>query len=558
MPATRTISENFADGIGQALRLHWDVPCFSDLDGGTLTCAEVTRRLVRLHRFFDALGLEAGDRVGLVGRNSAHWAIIYLATVTRGLVIVPILPDFTAAEMEHIVRHSGCRALFLADAAADAVDCAKTPTVEAAVRLRDFAPLHERGRRAAAALAGLGEPFGPEDSPRAPIDLRLPLVAGDSLATIVYTSGTTGFSKGVMLTHKSLMVNVRFFLDQVTLAPGDNIVSFLPLAHAFGCAFDFLAPFFAGCHITFVEKVPTPKVLLAAFAELKPVVVMSVPLIIEKIYRNRVKPQLESPNVQLMLKVPGLRAFVQRKIRDSLYEAFGGRYRELVVGGAALNREVEQFFRTVGFNLTCGYGMTECGPLISYSVSRDKPPVGSVGRVIPYLECRIAGALKPGDIGEVLVRGENRMLGYYQDPEATAAAIDRDGWLHTGDLGRLDADGFLYLTGRSKNMILTASGQNIYPEEIESQLNNMPCVEESLVIERDGKLLALVYPDLESVDRACLKGGQVEVRMEANRRELNQRLPGYAQIARLKILYEEFEKTPTKKIKRRVYDAFAG
>jgi long-chain acyl-CoA synthetase len=558
MPAHRTISENFADGIGQALRHHWDVPCFSDLEGATLSCADVARRITRLHRFFDALGLEAGDRVGLVGRNSAHWAIVHLATVTRGLVIVPILPDFTAAETEHIVRHGGCRALFLADASADAVDCAKMPTVEAAARLRDFAPLHEGSRRAATALAGLREPFGPETAPRTPAELRLPLVAGDSLATIVYTSGTTGFSKGVMLTHKALMVNVRFFLDQVTLQPGDNIVSFLPLAHAFGCAFDFLAPFFAGCHITFVEKIPTPKVLLAAFADLKPVVVMSVPLIIEKIYRNRVKPQLESPNVQLMLKLPGLRAFVHRKIQGALYEAFGGRYRELVVGGAALNRDVEQFFRKVGFNLTCGYGMTECGPLISYSVWRDNPPVGSVGRVVPYLECRIAGATKPGDIGEVLVRGENRMRGYYQDDEATAAAIDQDGWLHTGDLGRFDADGFLYLTGRSKNMILTAAGQNIYPEEIESQLNNMPCVEESLVMERDGKLLALVYPDLESVDRACLRGGQVEVRMEANRQELNQRLPGYAQIARLKILYEEFEKTPTKKIKRRLYDAFAG
>jgi long-chain acyl-CoA synthetase len=249
---------------------------------------------------------------------------------------------------------------------------------------------------------------------------------------------------------------------------------------------------------------------------------------------------------------------VHRKIQSALYEAFGSRYRELVVGGAALNRDVEQFFRKIGFNLTCGYGMTECGPLISYSVWSDNPPVGSVGRIIPYLECRIDGAGKPGDIGEVLVRGENRMLGYFQDEEATAAAIDPDGWLHTGDLGRFDAEGFLYLTGRSKNMILTAAGQNIYPEEIESQLNNMPCVEESLVMEREGQLLALVYPDLESVDRACLKGGQVEVRMEANRQALNQRLPGYAQIAKLKILYEEFEKTPTKKIKRRVYDAFAG
>jgi len=558
MPAHRSISENFVEGIGQSLRRHWDVPCFSNLDGATLTCRDVARLITRLHGVFDSLEIRAGDRVGLVGRNSAHWAVVYLATVTRGAVIVPILPDFTGAEIEHIVRHSGCRMLFLADAAADAVDCEKMPSVEAAARLRDFAPLFQAHRRSEAALAALAAPEEADGSAFAPGDLKLPSVAADSLATIVYTSGTTGFSKGVMLTHRALMVNVRFFIDHVTLHPGDKIVSFLPLAHAFGCAFDFLAPFFAGCHVTFIEKVPTPKVLLAAFAELRPVVVMSVPLIIEKIYRNRVKPQLESPNVQLMLKLPGLRAFVHRRIRDALYEAFGGRYRELVVGGAALNRDVEQFFRKIGFNLTCGYGMTECGPLITYSVWNETPPVGSVGRVIPYLECRIDGANRPGDIGEVLVRGENRMLGYYQDEEATAAAIDQDGWLHTGDLGRFDAEGFLYLTGRSKNMILTAAGQNIYPEEIESQLNNMPCVEESLIMERDGKLLALVYPDLESVDRACLKGGQVETRMENNRQELNQKLPGYCQIARLKILYEEFEKTPTKKIKRRVYDAFAG
>ena len=558
MTAHRTISENFADGIGQSLRHNWDVPCFSDLGGATLTYGDVARRITRLHGLFDAMDLRAGDRVGLVGRNCINWAVVYLATVTRGAVIVPILPDFTGGEIEHIVRHSGCRLLFLADAAADAVDSDKMPSVEAAARLHDFSRLWGDDKRTVAALAALGAPAAAGEAPRAPADLRLPLVNGDQLATIVYTSGTTGFSKGVMLTHRALMVNVRFFLDHVTLQPGDNIVSFLPLAHAFGCAFDFLSPYFAGCHVTFVEKIPTPKVLLAAFADLKPVVVMSVPLIIEKIYRNRVKPQLESANVQFMLKLPGLRAFVQKKIRDALYEAFGGRYRELVVGGAALNRDVEQFFRKIGFNLTCGYGMTECGPLISYSVWSENPPIGSVGKVIPYLECRIDGARKPGDIGEVLVRGENRMLGYYNDDDATAASIDGDGWLHTGDLGRLDAEGFLYLTGRSKNMILSASGQNIYPEEIESQLNNMPCVEESLVIERDGKLLALVYPDLESVDRACLKGGQVEVRMEANRQELNQRLPGYAQIARLKILYEEFEKTPTKKIKRRVYDAFAG
>ncbi|HPF69211.1 MAG TPA: AMP-binding protein [Candidatus Krumholzibacteria bacterium] len=550
------LQQNLVETFATSLRRHWDVACFADLDGGTLTNGDVANRILKLHWIFAECGLERGDRVALVGRNSAHWAVTYLAAVTYGAVIVPILPDFTPAEIEHIVRHSGSSLLFASDTCWDGLSEERMPSLTAVFRLADLGLFWSRTDAVAAAAAhadtGYVERYGAVLSRTG---LAFPAVEGSALAAIVYTSGTTGFSKGVMLDHHGLMVNVRYFIDNVDLVPGDTIVSFLPLAHAFGCAFDFLSPFVAGCHVIFVEKIPTPKVLLAAFAKHRPAVVMSVPLIIEKIYRNRVKPQLESPKVQFMLKVPGLRSVVQRKIRDALYEAFGGRYKELVVGGAALNKEVEDFFRQIGFNLTCGYGMTECGPLISYTVQKGRPPVGSVGRVIPYLECRIAEPDPESGIGEVLVRGENRMLGYYNDQDATDACIDADGWLHTGDLGRLDDDGFLYLTGRSKNMILTASGQNIYPEEIESQLNNMPCVAESLVLESKGLLVALVYPDLESVDRACLKGKQVETMMEDNRQALNRRLPGYSQITRLKVMYEEFEKTPTKKIKRRLYSA---
>jgi len=550
------LAQNFVETIADTLRDHWDVACFSDLDGAALTYGDVANRIHKLHWIFAEAGVARGDRIALVGRNSAPWAVTYLAAVTYGAVIVPILPDFTPAEIEHIVRHSGSSVLFASDTCWEGINEDKMPTLEGVIRLADFSLFWVRSSRledaAAHADTGYVERWGDRLTRTA---LRFDPVDNAELASVVYTSGTTGFSKGVMLNHHALMVNVRFFLDSVELEPGEAIVSFLPLAHSFGCAFDFLAPFVAGCHVVFVEKIPTPKVLLAAFAAHKPVVVMSVPLIIEKIYRNRVKPQLESPRVQFMLKVPGLRGVVHRRIRDALYEAFGGRYKELVIGGAALNREIEHFFREIGLNLTCGYGMTECGPLISYSVSRDRPPVGSVGRVIPYLECRIREPDPESGIGEVLVRGENRMLGYYDDEEATAACIDQDGWLHTGDLGRLDDEGFLYLTGRSKNMILTASGQNVYPEEIESQLNNMPCVAESLVLESSGQLVALVYPDLESVDRSCLRGKQVETLMEENRRSLNGRLPGYSQIAHLKVLYEEFEKTPTKKIKRRLYEA---
>ncbi|MBU2499851.1 AMP-binding protein [bacterium] len=552
------LKENFVEAVARSLRDHWTASCFSNLDGAPLTYADVANRIFKLHYIFAEAGIEPGDRIALVGRNTTHWGVVYLATVTYGAVIVPILPDFSPAEIEHIIRHSESSLLFAAESIFDGIEQEKTPSIRAVFSLQDLRLLwlgdEDLEEIAARADSGYVEKYRGVLSRET---LAFGAVPNDMLAAIVYTSGTTGFSKGVMLAHNSLIANVTYFSGQVELHTEDTIVSFLPLAHAFGCAFDFLAPFICGCHIVFVEKIPSPKILVAAFAKYRPVVVMSVPLIIEKIYRNRVKPIIETPRMQMMLKVPVLNKLIQKKIRDKIYEVFGGRYRELVVGGAALNRDIEQFFRRIGLSLTCGYGMTECGPLISYTVFAGDPPVGSVGRVIPYLECRIAGAHPETGIGEVQVRGENVMLGYYRDEEATAETIDPEGWLHTGDLGRLDDQGFLYLTGRSKNMILTAAGQNIYPEEIESQLNNLPCVEESLIVHHEGKLVALVYPDLESVDRACLKGKQVEDLMEDNRKSLNLRLPGYAQLARLKVLYEEFEKTPTKKIKRNKYNAIS-
>ncbi len=552
------LDRNFVETITASLREHWDVKCFSDLDGGTLTYADAAHRIFKLHHIFTEQGIAPGDRIAVVGRNSAHWATTYLAAVTYGAVIVPILPYFTSAEIVHIVRHSEARLLFVADAINDRLTEEKMPSVEGVFRLADYSLFWNKDKKLQEIVAKADTAYVERFSARLNRQgLAFDRLENDRLAAIVYTSGTTGFSKGVMLSHNALVANVAFFTTCIEMNPGDRIVSFLPLAHAFGCAFDFLCPFVTGCHVTFIEKIPTPKVLVACFEKLKPVVVMSVPLIIEKIYRNRVKPVLETKKIQLMLKVPGLKNVVQRKIRDQIYAFFGGNYKELVIGGAALNRDIESFFREIGLNITCGYGMTEFGPLISYTVSADNPPVGSVGKVIPYLECHISDPDPETGVGEVLVRGENRMDGYYLDEEATAETIDADGWLHTGDIGRLDEEGNLYLTGRSKNMILTASGQNIYPEEIESQLNNMPCVEESLVIEQGGKLVALVYPDLESVDRACLRGQQVEERMEENRKDLNERLPGYSQLARLKVLYEEFEKTPTKKIKRRLYNALA-
>lgn len=552
------LKENFVAAIADSIRKHWDADCYSNLDGNTLTYREVGHQILKLHHIFHEAKIGAGDRIGIIGRNSANWCVTYLAATTYGAVIVPILPDFTSAEIEHIVRHAGCRLLFVAESINDRLEESKMDSLEGVFGLRDFALTWSSNKNLAgvvdSAEAGYQERYGDILSAD---KLVFPEVANEAMAAIVYTSGTTGFSKGVMLNGNSLIANMLFFNSCIDMGPGDKMVSFLPLAHVFGCAFDFLAPTVSGCHVIYIEKTPTPKVLVAAFEKYKPVVVMSVPLIIEKIYRNRIKPVLETPKIQFMLKVPGLNKLVYKKIHDQIYDFFGGQFKEMVIGGAAINKDIEDFFRKIGLRMTSGYGMTECGPLISYTVFDEQPPTGSVGRIIPYMECRIADANAETGIGEVQVRGENRMLGYYNDEEATNEAIDADGWLHTGDLGHIDDEGFLFLTGRSKNMILTASGQNVYPEEIESQLNNMPCVEESLILEKDGKLLALVYPDLESVDKACLRGQQVEEMMEDNRKFLNLKLPGYCQIGKLKVLYEEFEKTPTKKIKRRLYDAFS-
>ena len=490
-------------------------------------------RIFRIHYIIAEAGLKKGDRIGLAGRNCANWCVTYLAAVTCGAVIVPILPDFTSGEIEHIIRHSECRTPVHRRHHPRPAGRRQDAHAWRAFSIWVIFPWAGHGTRnwprwSQAPTAGCRKRYGALLDGR---DIRFPQISNADLAAIVYTSGTTGFSKGVMLTGNALIANIMYFLQSIDLTPGDNVVSFLPLAHAFGCSFDFLAPMAAGCHVTFVEKIPTPKVLVAAFEKYRPVYVMSVPLVIEKIYRNRIKPVLETTKIRLMLKVPGLNKVVYKKIHDQIYEVFGGRFKEMVIGGAAINRDIEDFFRKIGLRMTCGYGMTECGPLISYTVFDGEPPVGSVGKIIPYLEGRIHDPNPETGIGEVQVRGENLMLGYYNDEEATADTINPEGWLMTGDLGRLDENGFLFLTGRSKNMILTASGQNVYPEEIESQLNNLPCVEESLVLENDGKLVALVYPDLESVDRACLKGKQVESLMEENRRNLNVRLPGFSQIA---------------------------
>ncbi len=552
------LNDNLIESFTACVREHWDDPAYSDWEGGTLKYADVAHRILQLHHIFQDAGVEKGDKIALIGRNSAHWAVTYFAALTYGAVIVPILPDFTAEEIHHIVSHSDSVMLFVTDLIYDKLDDSRMKKLKGIFLLEDFSlrthTLKNLPTMVEAAANGYRERF---QALLSPSSLRFDPVPGPELATIVYTSGTTGFSKGVMLSHHSLIVNARQYMDSLDLTRNNRVVSFLPLAHSFGCAFDLIAPSVAGGHVTFIGKMPTPKVLLSAFAKVKPVVVLSVPLIIEKIYRNRIKPQLESPAVKTMLKLPAINKIIHRRIKRKISAVFGGEYQEVVIGGAAFNKEADAFFRTIDFDLANGYGMTECGPLVSYSVVTQKPPLGSVGKIIPFLECKIDISDPDSGIGEILVRGENVMMGYYKDPETTREAIDGDGWLHTGDLGRLDENGFLFLTGRSKNMILSPSGQNVYPEEIEAKLNNMPYVMETLVMDSNGKICALVYPDLDRADQDGVDEKKLEDLMEQNRQALNKQIPGYASVSRIKLMFTEFEKTPTKKIKRRLYNVFS-
>ncbi len=553
--AAALTGESLVPVLGESLRRNWNRPALADWGGSSLTYGQVADEIARLHELFRLCHVVPGDKIALLGRNSASWAVVWLATVTYGAVIVPILPDFRPDDVHHIVNHSDAVLLFVGDSLFAPLDADQLRGVAAVLSLADTRLLHCRKDSLAKSLEVAAR------SPRGrrfhdPEQFRLADIESGRLAAIVYTSGTTGFSKGVMLPHRSLLANVVFAREHMPLEPGDTIVSFLPLAHAFGCAFEFLFPFASGCAITFLAQTPSPKVILDAFGAVKPRLILSVPLVIEKIYAKRIAPALEKETTKLLMRIPPVRRILQRKIREKLVAVFGGRFREIVIGGAALNPGVERFFQEIGFPFTCGYGMTECGPLISYSGWREHEP-GGVGKKVDTLEVRIDSPDPLRTPGEILVRGVNVMEGYYKNPEATAAAIDADGWLHTGDLGVQGEAGTIFIRGRSKTLILGPSGQNIYPEEIEAKLNSLPFVGESLVIERNGRLFALVYPDLERVDQMRIGEQELVQRMEKNRLAVNRLLPSYAAIARIDVYSEEFQKTPTKKIKRFLYSGGA-
>jgi long-chain acyl-CoA synthetase len=542
---TRGLSGLYQDGF----RKHWDLPAFTDHGGGgTLTYGRAAERIQRIQAVLQAAGVRRGDKVALLAKNSTNWALVYLATVTSGAVIVPILPDFHEDDVAHVINHSEAAVLFASTELYDAIDPDRVPGLEAVFVLEDMRLVRHRRQ----GLPERVEKARKQGAPAARERFSLPETRDDDLAAIVYTSGTTGFSKGVMLPHRSLVVNVQFAQRSIDLRTGNRILSFLPLAHAFGCAFEFLFPVSLGCHITFLGKIPSPRVVLDAFREVRPHLILSVPLVIERIYHKKIRALLDRRAVRLLMKAPFIRERLYRKIRRSLVGAFGGQFIEIVIGGAAFSPEVGSFLRRIRFPYTVGYGMTECGPLISYSGWKEYRE-GSVGRLIDALELRIDSPDPARTPGEILVRGPNVLTGYYKNKQATAEALDASGWLRTGDLGVTDADGFLYIKGRVKSLILGPSGQNIYPEELEAKLNALPFVQESVVVRREGRLVALVYPDRELADTRRIGEAQLREVMEENRKKLNARLPAYCLVGSVDLHPEEFEKTATRKIKRFLY-----
>lgn len=537
--------------VEKSIKTNWNQPALSDYQGGTYTYGDVAKQIHKLHKIFDYWGVKQGEKVALIGRNNANWGIIYLATVSYGAVIVPILPDFSTSDVHNIVNHSDSVILFAGEMVWGNLDEAAMPNLRAIFSVNDFNILVNKDINANDRYNAQRDSIESEIETLTADRVNYAEVSNANLGVISYTSGTTGFSKGVMLPLNSLAANVDYGRKNIGLVSGDRIVSFLPLAHAFGCAFEFLMPFAVGCHVTFLTRIPTPQIILKAFGEIKPRLVLAVPLIIEKIYKKQLLPKISSPAMKTLMNIPLVNKLIFSKINKKLSSVFGGEFLEIVIGGAALNPEVESFLRKIKFRYTVGYGMTECGPLISYSGWKTNPQ-GSCGKTINYLEVKIDSSNPENEPGEILIRGENVMEGYYKNPEATSKTLV-DGWLRSGDLGVMDRHGFIHIMGRSKSMILGPSGQNIYPEEIEARLNNLPFIQESLIVEQKGKLVGLIYPDYESMQQQGLSDNDIAPVLEQHRVELNKHLPQYSQVVKLQIYNQEFEKTPKKSIKRFLY-----
>ena len=544
-------SSSFNGYIQKTIIENWNHDALTDYQGVTLQFHDVARKIEKLHILFENAGVAQGDKIAICGRNSAHWAVAFLATLTYGAVAVPILHEFNAEQIHNIVNHSESKLLFVGDYIVKTIKADEMPALEGIINLPDFSLFVSRSQKLDYAREHLNLMFGSK-YPRAfrAEHVNYHIDEPEELALINYTSGTTGFSKGVMLPYRALWGNLDFCMRRLPVKPQDNMLSILPMAHMYGMSIEFIYGFCRGCHLFFLTRLPSPAIIAEAFATVKPAIVIAVPLVVEKIIRKRVFPMIQTNRMRLLLQMPVVSKKVKEKICEQVYKAFGGRAYEVIVGGAALSREVEQFLVSINFPITVGYGATECAPLISYSDYKDFVPA-SCGTSVDHMETRIDSPNPATTPGEILARGTNVMLGYYKNPEATKQALDDEGWYHTGDLGTISADGHVFILGRIKNMILGPSGQNIYPEEIEDQLNSMPMVSESLVVERDSRLVALVYPDKDEV--VNFNADELKAVMEQNRNELNQRLPHYSRITEIQLQKEEFAKTPKKSIKRYLY-----
>ena len=547
---------SFVKLIEASLVKNWDRDALTDFKGATLQYHDVARKIEKLHILFENSGVKPGDQIALAGRNSANWAVAFLATLAYGAVAVPILHEFTADQMHNIVNHSDAKLLFVGDVVATQIDPTKMPGLEGIIYIPDYSLVLSRTDKLTYAREHLNEMFG-KKFPKYFRKEHISYKAEDSantMAMINYTSGTTGFSKGVMIPYRALWSNYDFANNVLAdkLSIGDNVISILPMAHMYGMAFEFLFEFLTGLHIFYLSRIPSPAIIAQAFSEVKPKVIIAVPLVIEKIIKKKVFPKIQNNRMRLLLNMPVINKKVNEKICEQVRAAFGGQFYEVIIGGAAFNKEVELFLHRIGFQYTVGYGATECAPIISYADYKTFVP-GSCGRPVVHMEVKIDSHDPENVPGEILARGLNVMLGYYKNEEATQNTLDKEGWYHTGDLGTMDAEGNIFIKGRSKNMLLSSNGQNIYPEEIEDQLNSLPMVMESVVVQRGDKLAALVHPDFEEAKTMGLSTDDLQKLMEENRTTINAELPAYSKITEIEIHEDEFEKTPKKSIKRYLY-----
>jgi long-chain acyl-CoA synthetase len=551
-------SKSFNALLEKSIRKNWDVDALTDYKGTTLQYRDVARKIEKLHILFEGAGIQKGDKIALCGRNSSNWGVAFLGILSYGAIAVPILHEFKADNVHNIVNHSEARLLFVGDVVWENLNEAAMPMLEGVILINDNTILVSRNPQLDYAREHLNELFGK----------KYPKFFGtehvsyykdqpEELAVINYTSGTTSYSKGVMLPYRSLWTNVQYAIDNLPLVPGDSVVSMLPMAHMYGLAFEFLYEICTGCHVYFLTRMPSPKIVFQAFTEVQPNLIIAVPLIIEKIIKKTILPRLQTPQMKILLKVPIINDKIKATIRQEIIKAFGGKFYELILGGAPFNQDVENFLHTINFPYTVGYGMTECGPLLTYSYWETFEEY-SCGRPVDRLQMKVLSSDPQNIVGEVVVKGDAVMLGYYKNEEATHQVIDEEGWLHTGDLGLMDENNNLFLKGRSKNMLLSANGQNIYPEEIEDKLNTMPYVSESIVVQQNGKLVGLVYPDFDDAFAHGLDNASIERVMEENRIQLNALLPSYSQLSKMKIYPEEFEKTPKRSIKRFLYQEAKG